>query len=320
MASTFDDKHYTLHFTCNYSTTIPCHPKSEDVGKTYEIDKSCPQCLPHPYLVNVILDQAHFDKVQALKKKIAASATSSTGSQGQDQISKFLTVNDGNMSVSGGSVSMNKSTTKSSLRAGLHKLKQVVKREKKTPAQAEEAVFAHNVKVSPSTERVEKISVQGSEVAHSRDTTENVSVQAARETAFVDRIPKQIELTTTCPMPAFKEDQGELDAMECDFQTHQQRSVSEKAEKTEKEVEKPRQDAEWESFLEKAKALQERQERERDDATKKKDIEQRLEEAEREVAMAKVVAIEKSLLQLSWIVGDSWYTNAFVMTGFIQEE
>lgn len=288
MVPTYDDKHYTLLFTCNFSTTIPCHPASEDVGKICNIDKPCPQCLPHPYLINVIFDQAHWDEVQAQKKsqEFVEAATSKGGSQGQDRLSRFLTVSDDKRSVSVGSL-INESSIKSSLRARLHKLKQVVKRDKKSTTQAEEA-FAHAAKERSSTGRVEKLSVRDTKDALSTERIEKVSVQAAVEAPCNEMISAPLRSMTRLPEPGSKENQEDLG-----------RLAWEKAENIKREVEKELQDAEWESFLEKAKALQKRLERDIDNEAKRKDIEQRLAEAEREVALAKALAIEKSLMQLS---------------------
>ncbi|CAF9915849.1 MAG: hypothetical protein HETSPECPRED_002599 [Heterodermia speciosa] len=78
MAST-SSSYYTLRFTCTLSITIPCSSTSPDHGKTYPIDKPCPQCAPHPHLIPVIFDQAHWDEMQALKA--ARKRTDSVGTQ-----------------------------------------------------------------------------------------------------------------------------------------------------------------------------------------------------------------------------------------------
>ena len=232
MILTLDNKYYTIKFTCNFSTTIPCHPKSEDVGQTYTIDKACPQCLPHPLLVNAIFDRAHFNEVQALKKAQGETIDASSCDINQSLSTKLARTDDDSKSISGGSAmstSMNRHFVKSSFQI----LKSVVTRprRKKIP-------------------------------------TPQIIITPPEEDTLADADSEE--------MPALESAEDE--------KTIDQRRPSE---------------TQWESFIKKATEIQSGLQNDRDEETKRKDIERRLEETEKEVMLERVKAVEVSLEQLS---------------------
>ena len=127
MTSTSSSSHYTLLFTCNLSITIPCASSSPDHGKTLPIDKLCPQCAPHPHLIPVVFDQAHWDEMQALKA--ARKRTGSVGTQySQGEVLSIKSASDKSETYSVLS-SNSKSSTKSKISIGFSRLKGLVRKE-----------------------------------------------------------------------------------------------------------------------------------------------------------------------------------------------
>ena len=128
MMHTESSSYYTLLFTCTLSLTIPCATSSPDHGKTIPIDKSCPQCAPHPHLIPVIFDQAHWDEMQALNT--ARKRTDSVGtqqSQGETPRS-FQSASDKSEAPSILSWD-SKSSAKSKISVGFSRLRGLVRRE-----------------------------------------------------------------------------------------------------------------------------------------------------------------------------------------------
>ena len=232
MIPTLDNKFYTIKFTCNFSTTIPCHPKSEDVGQTYTVDKACPQCLPHPFLVNAIFDRAHYNEVQALKKARGEAIQPSSCDINQSLSTKLQRIDDDSKSISGRSA-MSTSINRHFMKSSFQILKSVVTRprRKKIP-------------------------------------TPQIIITPPEEDA---------------PADANNDEKPAVESAE-DKKTINERRPS---------------DMQWESFLKKATGLQSGPQQDRDEESKRKDIERRLEETEKEVMLEKVKAVEMSLEQLS---------------------
>ena len=230
MTPSLDNKFYTIRFTCNYATTIPCHPKSEDVGQTYTIDKPCPQCLPHPYLVKAIFDRAHFEEVQALKKARGEAREPTSGDINQCLSTKLQRIDDDSKSISGGSV-RSTSSDRHFVKSSFQILKSVVTRprRKKIPAPAVEIIITPPEEDVSPEENVDRHATAG---LVSRDSVSSSTMN------------------------------------------------------------------QWESFLKKANEIQSA-EQDNDEEKKRKEVEHRLEEAEREVVLEKMKAVELSLEQLA---------------------
>ena len=267
MIPPLDNKYYTIKFTCNFATTIPCHPKSEDVGQTYIIDKPCPQCLPHPYLVNAIFDRAHYNEVQALKKARGEAIEQSSNDIDQSLSTKLLKIDDDSRSISGRSVSST-SSRRNFVKSSFQILKSVVTRPRRNriPTPAVEIIITPPEEDAPVDENVDKV---GAADLTAKDMISGLTVHQEEKA--------EVEITTQ--------------------QADQCTALESKTEKKASE-EKKRKDAEWESFLKKASEIQGQLQQDEDEVKKRKKIERKLEKAEREVVMEKVKAVEVSFVQL----------------------
>lgn len=268
MIPPLDNKYYTIKFACNYATTIPCHPKSEDVGQTYTIDKPCPQCLPHPYLVNAIFDRAHYNEMQALKKARGETIVPSSCDINQSLSSKLLSIDDDSKSISGRSVSST-SSSRNFIKSSFQILKSVVTRprRKKIPTPAVQIIITPPEEDTPAEKKLEK--VETAEIV-AQDLESRLTVSQEDRTAVEETTRRNEEM----PAPEEAEEQ----------KTGRERGSS---------------DPQWESFLKKANEIQSQLQQDKDEETKRKQVEQKLEEAEREVVLEKVKAVEMSLEQLS---------------------
>ncbi|KAL8795420.1 MAG: hypothetical protein Q9195_002161 [Heterodermia aff. obscurata] len=119
MAATSSSSYYTLLFTCTLRITIPCAASSPDNGKTIPIDKLCPQCAPHPHLIPVVFDQAHWDEMQGARKRSESVGTQhSQSASDKSETPSVLSAN-------------SKSSTKSKISVGFSRLRGLVRREER---------------------------------------------------------------------------------------------------------------------------------------------------------------------------------------------